>query len=194
MTPTEPRDLTTITAHTRALLLALGVDPTRLQTADTPHRWARALIELTRGLTVDPTRHLRVTFPPESDTPGLIAVAGIRFCSLCEHHMLPFAGTATVAYLPAPGAPIVGLSKLARLVGDYATRPQVQERLGEQIVTAITTRLDTQGAGCLIRSAHTCMTSRGVHAHDAVMVTSHLTGLLDTDERLRAELWAVHGT
>lgn len=172
--------------HAAALLDALGVPHTEA-TARTPARMADALAELTAGLGVDPDRHLAVTFPPEGPDPGMILVTGVPFTSVCEHHILPFTGTAAVAYLPAPGARIVGLSKLARLVNDYAARPQVQERLGEQVVDAITSRLDTLGAGCLIRSQHTCMTLRGAKATGAEMVTSHLAGRFRDDPDTRAE-------
>jgi len=105
----------------------------------------------------------------------------------CEHHLLPFTGTATIGYLPEPGARIVGLSKLARVTQEYAARPQVQERLGDQIVTAITSNLDTLGAGCILRAVHTCMTLRGARAAGAAMVTSHLTGRFRTDKAARDE-------
>jgi len=105
----------------------------------------------------------------------------------CEHHLLPFTGTATIGYLPEPGARIVGLSKLARVTQEYAARPQVQERLGDQIVTAITSNLDTLGAGCVLRAVHTCMTLRGARAAGAAMVTSHLTGRFRTDKAARDE-------
>jgi GTP cyclohydrolase IA len=172
--------------HAAALIAALGVPDTEA-TQDTPRRLAAALVELTRGLHVDPDRHLAVTFAPETDDPGMIVVTGIPFVSLCEHHMLPFTGTATVAYLPTPGARIVGLSKLARLVTDYAARPQVQERLGHQITHAITERLDALGAGCMIRANHSCLTLRGAHATGAVMVTSHLAGAFRDDPTIRSE-------
>lgn len=127
----------------------------------TPTRYVRALAELTRGLATDPRRHLEVTFPPTSADPGLITARAVPFTSLCAHHLLPFYGTATVAYLPKPQARIVGLSKMARLVQDYAARPQVQERLAAQILDALTTRLHCRGAAVAIRGMHTCMALRG---------------------------------
>jgi GTP cyclohydrolase I len=174
------------TAHARAMLTALGLAPCREETADTPARFVRALAELTSGLDTDPARHLAVTFPPPSDDPGLVVIPGIPFTAVCEHHLLPFSGTATVAYLPA--SRIVGLSKLARLVQEYAARPQVQERLGDQITAAIVTHLDVRGAACILRAVHTCMTLRGARAAGAVTVTSHLRGALRDDAAARAEL------
>ncbi|MFC8717980.1 GTP cyclohydrolase I [Kitasatospora sp. NPDC057198] len=90
-----------------------------------------------------------------------------------------------------PGARIVGLSKLARLVQEFAARPQVQERLGEQVVEALGAHLDVQGAACLIRSVHACMTLRGARAHGAAMVTTHLTGTLHADPARRVEVLAL---
>jgi GTP cyclohydrolase I len=177
-------------ALARALLESLGLPETEA-TKDTPRRLVAALVELTAGLRTDPDRHLLVTFPPESPDPGMILVAGVPFVSLCEHHMLPFTGTATVAYLPAPGARIVGLSKLARVVSEYAARPQIQERLGDQIVRAITGNLDTLGAACMIRAAHSCLTLRGAKAVGAEMVTSHLAGRFRDDPSARGEFLAL---
>jgi GTP cyclohydrolase I len=148
---------------------------------------------MTGGRHEDPSIHLATTFPAEHPDPCMVVVRAIPFVSLCEHHMLPYTGTATVAYLPADGADIVGLSKLARVVKGYAARPQVQERLGRQVVDAIIGRLDTQGAACILRAVHTCMTLRGVGAHDAEMVTSHLVGAFRDDPTVRAEFLALSG-
>lgn len=178
-------------AHARAMFTALGIDCENASTQRTPDRFVRALAEMTSGLRLDPTRHLRVQFPPESMNQGIIAAVDIPFVALCEHHVLPFLGRATVAYLPAPGGMIVGLSKLARVVQEYAARPQVQERLGEQVVDALTTELNALGAACLIRSEHACLTLRGAEAHGAVMVTTHLSGDFTTDAGLRAQVLAL---
>ncbi|WP_017594450.1 GTP cyclohydrolase I [Nocardiopsis potens] len=174
--------------HARAMLAELGLACDTESTRRTPERFVAALADMTRGLRLDPDRHLGVRFPPESASQGVIAAVDVPFVALCEHHLLPFPGRATVAYLPAPGAPIVGLSKLARLLREYAARPQVQERLGEQTVAALDRILSPAGAACLIRSEHACMTLRGAEAHGAAMVTTHLTGVFDTDPVLRAEI------
>lgn len=176
--------------HATALLDALGVPDTEA-TKDTPARLVRALAELTAGLHLDPARHLAVTFPPEADDPGMVVVTDITFTSVCEHHLLPFTGRAAVAYLPSPGARIVGLSKLARLVADYAARPQVQERLGHQIAQAVVDHLDTLGAGVVLRSTHSCMTIRGARSAAAEMTTSHLHGAFRDDPTVRAEFLAL---
>ncbi|WNV88001.1 GTP cyclohydrolase I [Umezawaea sp. Da 62-37] len=182
-------DISAATEHARAMLVSLGVlcDP------DTPARYVKALSEITAGRHLFPDRHLAKTFPAESSNHGLVLVPGIRFVSICEHHLLPFTGTAAVAYLPSPGARIVGLSKLARLVQEYAARPQVQERLGEQVVHAIGSSLDTRGAACLIRSVHTCMTLRGARAEGADMVTTHFTGRFAADTATRSEFLGLVG-
>lgn len=182
------------TVHARALLEALGVDCDTEDTLDTPARFVRAMLELTAGLREDPARHLSRTFPAPTADPGMVVVTGVPFVSLCEHHLLAFTGTAAVAYLPSPGARIVGLSKLARVAQEYAARPQVQERLGDQIVTAIATHLDTLGAACILRATHSCMTLRGARATGAVMVTSHLTGRFRDDPAARGEFLQLAGT
>jgi GTP cyclohydrolase I len=190
--PDEP-DLAAAAAHAKAMLAALAIDCDSEHTAGTPQRLVAALAELTAGRYADPDRHLATTFPAETDAPDMIMVPGIGFVSLCEHHLLPFTGTATVAYLPAPGARIVGLSKLARVVKEYAARPQTQERLGALITAAIGANLVTLGAACLIRSSHTCMTLRGTRAGGAEMITSHLAGEFRNNHRVRAEFLALAG-
>ncbi len=175
------------TAHARVMLDLLGIDVSRADTAATPARFVKALLELTSGARLDPARHLRVTFEPGSPDPGIIIVRDVPFISLCEHHLLAFTGTATVGYLPAPGARIVGLSKLARLVQELAARPQVQERLGDQVVSAITGNLETAGAACVLEASHSCMTLRGARAVGASMVTSHLRGVFRESPAARAE-------
>jgi GTP cyclohydrolase I len=191
--PTAEVDVPAAAAFARDMLAALGIHCDGPSTVDTPLRYVRALLELTAGRHLDPADYLDVTFPAENPDPCMIVVSGVRFVSVCEHHLLPFDGTATVAYMPAEGAPIVGLSKLPRLVHGYAARPQVQERLGQQIVDAITSRLDTQGAACVIRSEHSCMSLRGVRAEGAEMRTSHLLGRFRDDATVRAEFLHLAG-
>lgn len=149
---------------------------------DTPARLVKALHELTRGRLTDPRDHLAVQFPPTSAVPGVIVVEDIPFVSVCEHHVLPFTGVATVAYLPRPGDAIVGLSKLARLVQDYAARPQVQERLTDQVITALMEVLDPAGAAAAIRGVHSCMALRGARTGvSAAMTTSQYAGVMAED-------------
>lgn len=175
---TQAVDLAAAEDHARGLLKALGIHGDD----DTPGRMARALHELAAGRLGDPRRHLAVQFPPASTDPGLIVVTDVPFVSLCEHHILPFAGVATVAYLPCPDSQIVGLSKLARLVQEYAARPQVQERLADQVVTALQDVLDPRGAACAVRGSHTCMALRGARTGmGSAMTTVQFAGELQAD-------------
>ncbi|MBM0203540.1 GTP cyclohydrolase I [Micromonospora sp. STR1s_5] len=149
---------------------------------ETPGRLVRALHEMTRGRLMDPRRHLAVQFPPTGLDPGPVIVEDVPFVSVCEHHVLPFTGVATVAYLPKPGQPIVGLSKLARLVQEYAARPQVQERLTDQVVTALMEVLAPAGAACAVRGVHSCMTLRGARTgQSSAMTTVQYAGVLRND-------------
>ncbi len=159
--------------HAAAMLdtLGLGGDDR------TATRLVRALDELAYGRHQDAARHLEVQFPPTAGSPFLIVVTDVPFTSLCEHHMLPFTGIATVGYLPAEGMPIVGLSKLARMLQEFAARPQLQERLADQVATAMHTRLRARGAACAIRGVHTCMALRGARTGmAAAMVTVQYAG------------------
>lgn len=127
------------------------------------------------------------TFPIDhDDTP--ILVTGVPFTSLCEHHMLPFTGTADIAYQPAPGAPVAGLSKLPRVLDVYARRLQTQEQLTRQVTTALDAHLDTLGAACIIRSEHGCLTHRGARKPGSIMVTASYTGRFNTDRQARDDL------
>lgn len=174
------------------LLWHLGYDADTPALADTPGRVVRAYEEMTAGQCLDPTRHLKKTFPAEeTDHDEIIAVTGIAFVAVCEHHMLPFPGVATVAYKPTPGAPVVGLSKLARVVDEYAKRLTMQERITRQVTSALDTHLDTNGSACILRSRHACMGLRGIRKPDAEMVTSSLTGIFRNDPRARSELLAL---
>lgn len=174
----------------RDLLTALDV-PRDEHTRETPVRVARAFLEVLSGYAEDPSEHLLRTFPGPADG-ALVVCRGVRFTSICAHHLLPFTGTATVAYIPEDGAPIVGLSKLARVVEGYARRLQTQEILGEQIRDALTSRLKTQAAGVVITAHHACMGIRGVRQPDAEMVTSSLAGRFRDDPLARAELMSLH--
>jgi GTP cyclohydrolase I len=171
------------------LLRYLGEDPERPGLADTPARVVRALAELTEGYQAEPADLLARVFPDEYDE--LVVVTGIDFTSLCEHHLLAFTGTATVAYLPAPGQGVVGLSKLARLVECYARRLQVQERLTTQIADAMNEHLQPLGVGVVLRARHSCMGCRGVRKPRATMVTSALRGALRDQPETRAEFLAL---
>ena len=168
----------------RRLLQFLGEDPTREGLVDTPARVLRSLQEMTRGYTEEPTELLRTVFSADHDQ--MILLRNIPFTSLCEHHLLPFSGVATVAYLPAEGH-IVGLSKLARLVLCFARRLQIQERLTQQIARTLQEVIAPLGVGVIVRAVHQCMTCRGVALTGTEMVTSALTGLFFTNPTVRQE-------
>jgi GTP cyclohydrolase I len=180
-------DLITAGNHALRMLAALGIRCETPSMADTPYRFAKALHELTSGRLLDPRRHLQVQFEDGSRDPQPIIVTGIPFDALCEHHLLPFSGTAAVVYLPQPGQNVVGLSKIARVVQEYARRFTVQERLVNDVVTAIQEVLHPAGAGVYARSGHTCMSTRGAMAHGAEMICSAYTGRYLTKAALRSE-------
>lgn len=168
------------------LLQHIGEDPTRDGLKDTPKRVVKALRELTAGYAQDAATVLGTTFDVPYD--DMVIVSGIKFASLCEHHVLPFHGTVTVGYVP--GERVVGLSKIARLVEMYARRLQVQERLTREIAEAMETHLGALGVGVVIRGEHSCMAHRGV-GKQATMTTSAMLGVMRTDPAARAELIAL---
>lgn len=163
----------------RALIKAIGEDAEREGLIDTPKRVVKAYKELTEGYNVDVKQLLSVTFDV-GDVDEMVIVKNIKFVSLCEHHMLPFTGTATVAYIPLHR--VVGLSKIPRLVDAITKRLQVQERITTQITEALDDNLKTMGSACLITAEHTCSSYRGVKKEGAQMVTSSLTGVFRNHE------------
>jgi len=164
------------------LLRYIGEDPSREGLAGTPARVAKAWLEMTAGYREDPAEILSRTFEESSDE--LIILSGISFYSTCEHHLLPFYGTACVGYLPGK---VVGISKLARLVNCFAQRLQIQERMTRQIADAIEANLDARGVGVVVRAHHLCMGCRGVRQQDTDMITSAMLGKLRTDAASRSE-------
>ena len=180
-----PLDQARVEAAIRELLLAIGEDPDREGLLDTPDRVARACAEVFGGMQEDPSAHLLRQF----DEPGnenMVIVKDIPFSSMCEHHLLPFTGKAHICYLPKDGR-ITGLSKLARCVVGYARRPQVQERLTQQIADAIERRLDPRGVLVVLEASHTCMTMRGIKSSGSLTVTSAVRGWFKTDLKAREE-------
>ena len=185
-----PVDRARIEAAVREILLAVGEDPDREGLRETPARVARMYAEIFAGLHRDPRELLQKTFTQKYDE--MVLVKDINFESCCEHHLLPFFGKAHVAYLP--NGKIVGLSKLARVVEALARRPQVQERMTEQIADLLMAELDAQGVGIILEATHTCMTIRGVRKPDSVMKTSAMRGVFQSNATTRTELLAlIHG-
>lgn len=164
----------------RALLVALGQDPTSESLQDTPRRVVCALAEQ-----LDAREFNLTTFPNDEGYDELVVVRSIPFSSLCEHHLLPFVGVAHVGYLPAER--ILGLSKLARVVELFSRRLQVQERLTRQVATWLDEQLAPKGVGVVLDAEHTCMTIRGVRAPGARTMTSTLLGALRNDPSTRQE-------
>ena len=167
-----PVDQPRIEAAVREILLAVGEDPDREGLQETPARVARLYAEVFAGLRSEPRDLLRKTFTQKYDE--MVLVKDIRFASMCEHHLLPFLGKAHVAYLPQ--GKIVGLSKLARVVEVLASRPQVQERMTEDLADLLVEELRARGVGVILEASHTCMTMRGVRKPDSVCTTSAMRG------------------
>lgn len=182
--------MTSAEAAVRSLLLHIGEDPDREGLLKTPARVAKALREMTAGYNDDPDEILSARF----DSDGydeMVLLRGIKFVSLCEHHMLVFAGIASVGYVP--GNRVVGISKLARLVQCYAKRLQIQERMTRQIADAIEEHVQPLGCGVVVRARHSCMGCRGVRQPEADMVTSAMTGALRDRPEARAEFLSLCG-
>ncbi|MCE5277281.1 MAG: GTP cyclohydrolase I FolE [Planctomycetaceae bacterium] len=176
-------DMTAIENAVRAILTAVGEDPSREGLARTPDRVARMYAELFAGLGENPADYLGVTFAEQYDE--MVVLRDIPFSSMCEHHLMPFIGKAHVAYLP--DGKIAGISKLARVVESCARRPQVQERLTCQIADLLMDKLNARGVGVIIEAEHTCMTLRGIKKPGSQMVTSAMRGLFKTNVATRNE-------
>jgi len=187
---TGPVDHGRIQAAVREILLAVGEDPDREGLQETPERVARMYAELFSGLRKDPRELLQKKFTQKYDE--MVLEKDIAFESICEHHLLPFFGRAHIAYLP--NGKIVGLSKLARVVEVLARRPQVQERMTEQLADLFMEELEPRGVGVILSASHTCMTIRGIRKADSLCVTSAMRGAFKDNESTRAELMAlIHG-
>jgi len=167
-------------------LKALGISTDSGSLRGTPGRMARAYAELFSPRPFDLT-----TFPNDEGYDELVLARGIPLRSVCEHHLLPFVGTAHIGYLP--GSRILGLSKLARVLEHFACRPQVQERLTKQVADWLQNQLEPKGVGVVIQAEHTCMTLRGAQATGTTTMTSTMLGLLRTDARSRSEFLALTG-
>ena len=166
------------------ILLASGEDPKREGLRDTPARVAKMYAELLSGMREDPEVHLKSVFTENYDE--IVLLRDIPFYSVCEHHMLPFIGSAHVAYLPT--GRVLGVSKLARIVDCFAKRLQCQERLTGQIADLIMTRLEPLGVAVVLEASHSCMTIRGIKKPGSTMVTSALRGIFRKDPRSRLEI------
>ena len=179
----EPR----IERAVREILLAIGENPEREGLLETPERVAAAYTQLFSGLAKDPARHLEGGFAEEAR--DLILIRDLPVASLCEHHLLPFAGKAHVGYIP--NGRVAGFSELARVVEDYARRPQLQERLTAQVADAVYGALGASGALVVVEAEHTCMSMRGAEVPDTVAVTAAARGVFEEDVARRTEVLAL---
>ncbi len=170
----SPVDQKRIARAVREILAAIGEDPDRDGLLETPKRVAKAYAEMFAGLHQDAAEVLSTSF--DINHQELVLVKDIPFYSTCEHHLVPFHGTAHIGYIPSADGRVTGLSKLARLVEVYARRPQVQERLTTQIVDAMMEHLKPKGAIVVIECEHMCMSMRGVRKPGAKTVTSAVRG------------------
>ena len=168
----------------REILSAVGEDPDREGLRETPGRVARMYAELFSGLHDEPRRHLRKFFTEKYDE--IVLVRDISFNSTCEHHLLPFWGKTHIGYIPS--GRVIGLSKLARVVESLARRPQVQERMTEEIANLLVDELGAKGVAVVVEATHSCMTIRGVRKPGSVCVTSAMKGLFRTNQSSRSEV------
>ena len=173
----------------RQIFCWIGEDPDRDGLRETPKRLVRAYKEYFSGYGQDPEQILQKTFEEMDGYDEMVVLRGIPFESHCEHHIAPIIGRAWVAYVP--NRRVVGISKLARVVETYAKRLQIQERLTAQIANTINQVLKPQGVGVVIKAAHHCMSSRGVHMHGTDLVTSRMLGCFRDNPMTRQELMAM---
>lgn len=171
----------------REILSAVGEDLNREGLKDTPARVARMYGELLAGMRDDPNTHVSRVFNENYDE--IVLLRDIPFYSMCEHHLMPFIGSAHVAYLPS--GKILGVSKLARIVDCFARRLQTQERLTYQIADCLMSNLKPQGVAVVLEASHSCMTIRGIKKPGSVMVTSAVRGLFRKDPRSRNEIMSL---
>jgi GTP cyclohydrolase I len=177
-------DLEKITRGVKLILEGVGEDPKRAGLKETPRRVARMFSEILGGVRENPARHLRVIQGEKHDE--MVLIKNIPLYSMCEHHLLPFAGIAHIAYIPKGGR-IVGLSKIARVVDNLSRRLQVQERLTKQIADLIMEHLKPLGVMVVIEAEHMCMSMRGAKKPKSITVTSALRGSFRTHSATRSE-------
>jgi GTP cyclohydrolase I len=168
----------------KEILLAIGEDSNREGLKQTPKRVGQMYAELLAGMHENPKVHLRSVFTENYDE--IVLLRDIPFYSICEHHLMPFIGSAHVAYLPS--GMVLGVSKLARIVDCFAHRLQTQERLTFQIADFIMDSLHPQGVAVVLEASHSCMTIRGIKKPGSIMVTSALRGIFKKDPRSRSEV------
>lgn len=169
----------------REILIAVGENPDREGLLETPKRVANMYEEIFAGLTEDPKQNIKLFNEQSNDE--MVIVKDIPFYSMCEHHLLPFFGKAHIGYIPSDNK-IIGLSKLARIVDNFAKKPQVQERLTSDIADFLNDNLQPKGVAVIMEAEHMCMTMRGARAAGSKTQTSALRGIMRTDAKTRAEV------
>ncbi|MBI4587167.1 MAG: GTP cyclohydrolase I FolE [Planctomycetes bacterium] len=169
----------------RLILEAIGENPDREGLRETPERMARMYEEVFSGLKINPREEIKNIFVEER-YDEIVLVKDIPFYSMCEHHLLPFVGKAYTAYIPAQG--VLGISKLARVVEVFARRPQVQERLTNQIADLLEEMVKPRGVAVVLEAQHTCMTIRGVKKPGSSVITSAMRGIFRENLATRTEL------
>jgi GTP cyclohydrolase I len=177
-------DLARIERAVREILAAVGEDPQREGLLETPARVARMYAEMFKGLHQDPREHLKKFFTEKYDE--VVLVRDISFSSMCEHHLLPFTGLAHIGYVP--NGKVIGLSKVARVVEVVSRRPQVQERMTEEIANLLVEELAAKGVAVIIEASHSCMTIRGVRKPGSMCVTSAMKGIFRSHLSSRSEI------
>ena len=187
MTQSHSVDHARIERAVREILAAVGEDPDREGLLETPARVARMYAEMFSGLRQDPRVHLQKAFQEKYDE--IVLVRDIAFNSVCEHHLLPFMGHAHIGYMP--DGRVLGLSKLARVVEAVSHRPQVQERMTEQIADLLEHDLGAKGVAVVVEATHTCMTIRGVRKPGSLCVTSAMKGVFRANVSSRAEVMSL---
>ena len=180
-------DVKRIEKAVKEILFAVGEDVEREGIKGTPVRVASMYAELLSGMHEDPKEHLSSIFSETYDE--IVLLRDIPFYSICEHHLMPFIGSAHVAYLPS--GTVIGVSKLARIVDCFARRLQVQERLTDQIADFIMGSLKPRGVAVVLEASHSCMTIRGIKKPGSVMVTSSLRGIFKRDPKSRSEVMSL---
>ncbi len=183
----KPIDSERIKKAVREILLAVGEDVEREGLRETPDRVARMYAELLGGMREEPEKHLRSVFTENYEE--IVLLRNVPFYSICEHHLMPFIGSAHVAYLPSGS--VLGVSKLARIVDSFARRLQTQERLTYQIADFIMNSLKSQGVAVVLEASHSCMTIRGIKKPGSTMVTSALRGIFKRDPKSRSEIMSL---
>lgn len=174
----------------RTILECVGEDPSRPGLLDTPERYAKALLFLTKGYTENIHEIVNNAIFPEKHNE-MVIVKNIEIFSICEHHMLPFTGKMHIGYIPCHA--VIGLSKLARIAEMFSRRLQIQERLTKEVADALMEVLKPQGVAVVMEASHLCMVMRGVGKSTATTITSCVVGCFERDEKTRSEFLSLVG-